>query len=45
MKVMREVDPDGIKLRRRRRLKRRIYKCDVSILVVEFIVTVLFLGP
>ena len=42
MKVMRDVDPDGIKLRQRRRLKRRIYKCDVSILVVEFI---LFQGP
>ena len=45
MKVMREVDPDGIKLRRRRRLKRRIYKCNVSILAVEFIITVILLGP
>ena len=29
MKVMREVDPDGVEQRAKRRLKRRKYRCKV----------------
>ena len=31
MKILREVDPEGVKLRRKRRLKRRIYNSKVIV--------------
>ena len=31
MNVLREVDPDGVMLRRKRKMKRRLYKSNVGL--------------
>ena len=36
MRLMKQEDPDGVKLRKQRRLKRRIYRNKVTILIRYF---------